>query len=276
MNADQNKAKKNSNRRLASAAHARTTRSLQPEAQNRNVKPIGKAQANRPSTSRVDRGLSDDKASARAANEKAQMLASALTQEKDKSKRWPKEAPWNRKNTVFHEVVSFILTIALAVFSISAFKVFVADVYAVPTGSMSPTISVDDRIIAEKLSMRFSTIKQFDIVTFTDPVGNDRTLVKRVIAVEGQTINLINGFVYIDGIIVEEPYTLGRPSYPLSPRAGQTINYPYTVPPGYIWVMGDNRTDSADSRYFGPVSLELVTGRAIFITWPPDHFSSLK
>jgi len=173
-------------------------------------------------------------------------------------------------------VISFVLTIALAVFCVTALKLFVIDVYEVPTGSMSPTIAVNDRIVAEKISLYFSEVKQFEIVTFLDPVGQDRTLIKRVIALGGQTVDIKGGKVYVDGILLDEPYTLGRPTYELIPRRDITIEYPYTVPEGHMWVMGDNRTDSADSRYFGSVDVDLITGRGLLVLWPPEHFSGLN
>ena len=205
------------------------------------------------------------------------MGESAETKQVEFPRRWPREAPWSRKRrTLIKELISFALTIALTVFCATALKLFVIDIYEVPTGSMSPTISIGDRIIAEKISIRFSKIKQFDIVTFTDPVGNNRTLVKRVIAVAGQTVDLRGGYVYVDNVMLDEPYTLGRPSDPLMTHRDVEVSYPYTVPDGHVWVMGDNRTDSADSRYFGSVDVKLVTGRGVIVVWPPEHFSGFK
>lgn len=84
----------------------------------------------------------------------------------------------------------------------------------------------------------------------------------------GQTVDLRDGRVYVDGVLQDEPYTRGEPSYPLTPYYGLTIDYPYTVPEGGLWVMGDNRTNSQDSRYFGAIKESSVTGKAIFIYWP--------
>ena len=96
------------------------------------------------------------------------------------------------------------------------------------------------------------------------------TLVKRVVAVGGQTIDLLDdGSVAVDGEVLDEPYVDGAPTESLSSLAGSAgISYPYTVPEGMIWVMGDNRANSKDSRYFGPVSVDDVTARAILIYWP--------
>jgi signal peptidase I len=100
-------------------------------------------------------------------------------------------------------------------------------------------------------------------------------LIKRCIAVGGQTVDLRDGKVVVDGIILNEPYTLGKPSLPLEPMREVRIKYPYTVPLGSVWVMGDNRTDSLDSRYFGPVSEENITGKALFRFLPFDRFGAI-
>ena len=182
------------------------------------------------------------------------------------------QADNKKKRSVFYEILSYIATIALVFFLTAALKLYVIDIYSVPTGSMIPTIEIDDRILSEKVSPHFSPVRPKEVVTFNDPVTEGRILVKRVIAVGGQTIDLIGGYVYVDGIVVDEPYTHGKPTYPLVPLRGVDIDYPFTVPEGTIWVMGDNRTDSLDSRYFGAVSEELITGRSLVVVWPIDHF----
>jgi signal peptidase I len=104
----------------------------------------------------------------------------------------------------------------------------------------------------------------------------DQTLIKRVIAVGGDQVDLIDGAVYVNGEKLDEPYTDGKPSMPLDPAYGVDISYPYTVPEGYLWVMGDNRTNSADSRYFGAVPVTSVSGHANIIYWPLDHIGALE
>ena len=96
-------------------------------------------------------------------------------------------------------------------------------------------------------------------------------LIKRVIATGGQTVDLRDGVVYVDGVPLDEPYTQGKPSNDLN----SGITYPYTVPEGHVWVMGDNRTNSADSRAFGAIPLESVTGHAVLRYWPLDRIGTL-
>ncbi|MDR0459591.1 MAG: signal peptidase I [Coriobacteriales bacterium] len=199
-----------------------------------------------------------------------------LAYDDPKNRRLARSPLERRKRSVFQEILSFVTTIAVVVCLTAALKLFIIDVYTVPTGSMSPTIAIDDHIIAEKITRLFSPIEQSDIVTFIDPNHGDRILVKRVIAVGGQTVDLRGGIVYVDGVALDEPYTYGRPSHALNTMPGVEISYPYLVPEGSIWVMGDNRTDSLDSRYFGPISEKQVTGKSFLVLWPLNHFGNLE
>ena len=169
----------------------------------------------------------------------------------------------------------FFVWLAVAVAVGLLVKTFVATPYVVPTGSMRDTIVEGDTLLGERVSLYFGDPEAGDIVTFDSPLDGE-TLIKRVIAVGGQTVDLVDGSVYVDGERLDEPYTEGKPSYYLSDLPGSAgIEYPYEVPQGCVWVMGDNRTDSKDSRYFGAVSVDDVTSRALFIYWPLDHIGAL-
>ncbi len=175
----------------------------------------------------------------------------------------------------FLEFVGFAvlaLVVALGV------RVFVAEPFIIPSASMTDTLEVGDRLIGEKLSYRSGDPQVGDIVTFVDPEDSSLTLIKRVIGTAGQTVELIDGKVYVDGEELSETYTDGKPSYPLDSHSSllaSNISYPYTVPDGCIWVMGDNRTNSQDSRYFGAVPVSSVTSKAVFVFWPPEHIGTL-
>ena len=168
--------------------------------------------------------------------------------------------------------LDWVITIAVGVVLALFLRTYVAEVYLVPSGSMLETIQEGDRLLGEKITYLTSSPQQGDIVTFRDPEDPDTTLIKRVIATGGQTVDLRDGVVYVDGeALDEDEYTLGKPTYALDQHASnlsENISYPYTVPEGYVWVMGDNRTNSLDSRYFGPVSEDTVTSKALFIFWP--------
>lgn len=172
-------------------------------------------------------------------------------------------------------ILSWVAYIAFIIALIFGLQAFVVCPYTIPSGSMEDTIQVGDNVWSEKISYYFRDAEPGDIVTFDDPEIAGRTLIKRVIATEGQTVDLIDGLVYVDGQPLNEPYTQGKPSVPLKSAVGVDITYPYTVPSGHVWVMGDNRTDSADSRYFGAIDASAISGRAVAIYWPLDHIGVL-
>ena len=158
---------------------------------------------------------------------------------------------------------SIAATVLLVFVLAWALTAFIFSAYSIPSGSMENTIEPGDMIFSEKVSYYFREPEAGDIVTFQDPENANRTLVKRVIATGGQTVDLVDGQVVVDGEVLDEPYTEGKASDPQN----STITYPYTVPEGYLWVMGDNRENSQDSRSFGAVSVDSVTGRACFVYW---------
>lgn len=146
--------------------------------------------------------------------------------------------------------------------------------YEIPSGSMEPTIMTNDKVLAEKFSYMFGQPKRGDIVTFDDPHINSRVLIKRIIAMDGDVVDLKNGYVYINGERQDEPYADGK-SYPLDTTGADPITYPYTVPEGYMWVMGDNRENSSDSRYFGSVPKSSIISRAFVVLYPFEHFKGI-
>lgn len=173
--------------------------------------------------------------------------------------------------------VGFAIMIVVVVGLVALLRTFVFVPYEIPSGSMEQTIKTGDMVFSEKMSYYFRTPGRGDIVTFNDPEVAGRTLIKRVIAVGGQTVDLIDGSVYVDAQKLDEPYTSGKESYPLSHTAsGVDVTFPYTVPEGHLWVMGDNRTASQDSRYFGSIPVDSVTGRAAMIYWPFNDFTLLS
>lgn len=164
--------------------------------------------------------------------------------------------------------------IALAVALAFGIRTVLVEPFVVPTGSMIPTIMIDDRVLAEKITYRFlHEPRPGDIVVFPDPKGEHPHLIKRLIATGGQTVDLRDGKVYVDGKMLDEPYTHNKPSIPF---AIAPISFPYRVPEGRLWVMGDNRTNSADSRVFGAIEESSVQGRGMWTYWPLASFGALK
>jgi signal peptidase I len=180
-----------------------------------------------------------------------------------------------KEHRILREIVEILILIVAVVVITTLLRTFVIDHYEIPTGSMEPTIEIGDRLFAEKVTYRFSDPEPGDIVTFNDPIEEGRILIKRCIAVGGQTVDLKDGKVVVDGVVLDEPYTHGAASKPLEPMGNLRIDYPYTVPEGSIWVMGDNRERSSDSRFFGPVSKEELIGKALFRFLPFERFGAI-
>lgn len=172
--------------------------------------------------------------------------------------------------------LGFLGTVIVAVAIAVLLRTFVIGVYQVPSGSMLDTIQIGDLLLGEKVTLRFESPRAGDVVTFDSPREPGVTLIKRVVATEGQVVDLRDGVLYVNDVAEDAAYIEGRPTYSLSDMQGAAgISYPYTVPAGCVFVMGDNRTNSADSRYFGPVSVSAVTSRALFIYWPLSDAGTL-
>lgn len=171
-------------------------------------------------------------------------------------------------------VVIFALVFVFFIF----IRWFVVEPYRVPTGSMEPTIEVGDQVLAQKVTINLGMgVNQGDIVVFRNPDGGSDhdILVKRVIATAGQTVDLQGGVVYVDGEPLSEVYAQGD-SYPLAAQAeGVSVGFPYTVPEDCVWVMGDNRENSADSRYFGAVPEDDLIAVVFFRYWPFDRLGGV-
>ena len=166
-------------------------------------------------------------------------------------------------------LAELVLMIGLAFILAAVVRTFVVQPFMIPTTSMVPTIEIGERVLANKFIYRFEEPQAGDVVVFDDPTGTVQTLIKRVIAIGGQTVDLVDGKVVVDGVPLDEPYTYGKPSEP------GPVALPYTVPEGSVWVMGDNRTNSADSRWFEAVPLDRVRGKAFVRYWPLSRIDTL-
>ncbi|MDR2107964.1 MAG: signal peptidase I [Coriobacteriales bacterium] len=187
----------------------------------------------------------------------------------------PEERP--RKSGILRLVLEFAIVLCIAFGVTWLVRTFVIQIFEVPSASMEPTIMTGDKFAADMLFFKIDGVKPGEIVCFNDKIQPGRILVKRVIAVGGQTVDLQNGRVVVDGVTLFEPYTQHKLTEPLpSQYQDMTITYPYTVPEGSIWVMGDNRTSSADSRYFGVIQESEVLGHALFVFWPFEDIGMLQ
>ena len=170
-------------------------------------------------------------------------------------------------------VGEFAIAFVIMVCALLLVRRFVIEPFEIPSGSMEHTIEIGDRVFAEQISVAVDKMPEAgEIVTFINPADPSETLIKRVIATEGQTVDLRDGYVYVDGERLDEPYVYEDNLTYAMKCNGTTqptdITYPYTVPEGCFWAMGDHRERSADSRVFGAVSAENVTGHAVMRYWP--------
>jgi signal peptidase I len=190
-----------------------------------------------------------------------------------------------------------VVLVALAVLLAVVFKTFLVAAFYIPSGSMETTLNISDRVLVEKVSYRFGDVERGDVVVFVhdepglEPAGpgnpvarflsglgqaiglvppSDRDFIKRVVGIPGDTIACRGGALYRNGQRVPEPYLDEGTSTDGCPRP------PTTVGPGELFVMGDNRANSQDSRTFGAIRRSDVVGRAFVRIWPLTHIGWLR
>jgi len=169
-----------------------------------------------------------------------------------------------KKTVVLKEFLGYLFIVILAIIFSLSVRIFIFEPYIVPTPSMEPTLMVGDRVIVNKLAYKINSIKRGDIVVFHSPLKKD--LVKRVIAIEGDSITLTEeGDIYINGEKIVELYLPEKSNISYK---NQTL----VVGEDEVFVMGDNRNNSLDSRYFGPIPEDKVFGNVLFIYWPPSQW----
>lgn len=166
------------------------------------------------------------------------------------------------------EIKDWIVSIAIAVVLAFFIRYFIVELYLVDGPSMRPTLQSAERLVVNKFIYRFRHPERGEILVFRYPRDPSRDFIKRVIAVPGDTIEIRDGRVYVNAALLNEPYILSktRGNYPLA-----------TVPDGHIFVMGDNRNNSEDSRFadVGFVPFDLIKGKAMVVFWPVSQFKTL-
>ncbi|MGH7728509.1 MAG: signal peptidase I [Vulcanimicrobiaceae bacterium] len=198
---------------------------------------------------------------------------------------------------------AFIVAGLVALFLIT----FVVRTFYIPSGSMEPTLEINDVLLVNEFQYRFWPPHDGDVVVFQPPIPTPNDFIKRMIAGPGQTLRIQNGIVYRDGVALDEPYIAQKPAYALTiknydiyvggqpldptqanipPRSDWTA--PDRIPKGCYFMMGDNRNDSEDSHIWGfaqehgtfwsgPLRGQKAsfTGRAFLIFWPPGRIHTL-
>ena len=200
----------------------------------------------------------------------------------------PDDEDEEEKTLSFWAELPILIAIALVLAVIV--KAFLFQAFYIPSGSMEDTLQINDRVMVNKLSFRFGEVKRFQVVVF-DPANGDKPdeslpakiarnvlesiglatpesdLIKRVIGLPGETVEVRNNKVFINDTAIAEPY--------LSKDVRMRNFGPVEVPEGEYFVMGDNRNSSQDSRIIGTIPEGDIIGRAFVIMWPPSHWSGL-
>jgi signal peptidase I len=182
-------------------------------------------------------------------------------------------------------IVALALGLALAI------QAWLVKPYQIPSGSMEPTLDIGQRVLVNRFLYHFSDPGIGDIVVFHPPQGADRgtecgdphspqeacpaptpeessqNFIKRIVAGPGDTLSVRNGHPVVNGVEkTDEPYIA-----PCGNGGGCNLPTPITIPPGYYFMMGDNRGESDDSRFWGPIPREWIIGKAFATYWPPDR-----
>ena len=174
--------------------------------------------------------------------------------------------PWWRE-TVETIVWAFVLAMIIRTFIVQAFWI--------PSGSMIPTLEIKDRVLVAKFWNLFFAPKRGSIYVFKYPVDPDRDFVKRIIAIPGDVVDIKNGVVYINDEPTEEPYVVYHDHYNLRP-SNIFPQVPFTVPENKYFMLGDNRSNSQDSRYWGFASIDDMRGPVFFRYWPLNRIGIPK
>lgn len=199
----------------------------------------------------------------------------------------PEFAPDHKARGFRRQLAELPILAITAILIAFLFKTFLAQAFYIPSESMLPQLEVGDRVVVSRTAYRLHEPRRGDVVVFPEPGAEvdrpgfpilvvhealeatglvkptEEQLIKRVIALPGETVEGVGGQILINGEPLVEPYL---------PRNLVWADFAAVqVPAGHLWVMGDNRNNSADSRAFGPVPRDSIVGRAIAIAWPLDR-----
>jgi signal peptidase I len=176
-----------------------------------------------------------------------------------------------KKESGLRNAIEWVVIIGGAFLVAFVVKTFLIQAFFIPSGSMLPTLHEDDRVLVNKLSYDLHDVHRGDLIVFERPEGETagqiKDLIKRVVGLPGERIEARDGHVYVDGQRLDEPY--------LADGTETTNLQPQTVPEGHVFVMGDNRGDSMDSRVFHAIDEDLIVGRAFVRVWPIPHIALL-
>lgn len=176
-----------------------------------------------------------------------------------------RQAPKKKGGGIVEYLVILVVSFALV---FGFVRPFVVEAFWIPSGSMIPTLQINDRVLVNKFIYRFTEPERDDIVVFQSVDDPDTELIKRVVGLPGDRISVRSGRLFVNGERQKEPFTNKR--FPDRSFFAAT-----TVPNGHVFVMGDNRANSQDSRVFGPLPKKNIEGEAFLRFWPLDRIGPL-
>jgi signal peptidase I len=193
--------------------------------------------------------------------------------------------PEDKKSKRTRSIIEWIAVAVGALVVAFLIRAFLLQAFYIPSESMEPTLYKQDRILVNKLSYKLHAVHRGDLVVFEKPPGETNAgindLIKRVIALPNETIEQRGDQIFIDGKLLSEPYLRDGQAEGVAitwvdgcanPASERTK---CTIPAGHVWVMGDNRDHSHDSRFFGPITEKSIVGRAFLKVWPLDKIGFL-
>ena len=171
---------------------------------------------------------------------------------------------------LIRNLLEWVLVLVFAIVIALVVRSYLFQSFYIESGSMERTLLIDDKVVVNRLSYQWGEPQRGQIVVFRRDgaviPGQTQDLIKRVIAIGGDEVEGSGGRLTLNGVVLDEPYL----------EAGVTTSNfgPVTVPEGHIWVMGDNRNNSSDSRFFGPIDIDRVVGRAFVRYWPASRIGA--
>jgi signal peptidase I len=202
-------------------------------------------------------------------------------------------APAPEKKSTSGSLIELVTIVAVALGLALLIQAFLVKPFRIPSQSMEPTLDIGQRVLVDRVSIRFSDPHRGDVLVFKPPKGadvntcgvshpgdqacprptsqrSDTNFIKRVVAVGGDSVTIIRGRVYLNGKRQDEPFI--RPD---AECGICNLQRPIKIPKGHYFMMGDNRGESADSREWGPVPKKWIIGNAFFTYWPPKRIGTL-
>jgi len=185
-----------------------------------------------------------------------------------------------KQRTQMRAVWEWVVVVVIAIGAALLIRLFLFQQYYIDGPSMQTTLMPQDRVLVNKMSYKLHDIHRGDVIVFdrvTNEVQHD-DLIKRVMGLPGETLEIRSCIVYINGVLVDEPYLNPEQTSQIEPsaRCGSHTDMPPTVVPEHmVFVMGDNRVQSFDSRDFGPIDTDKVRGRAFVVIWPASAWAWL-